>query len=477
MKLAVWFSILLCSLSLPSLRAADASPSQPNILFLFADDQRADTIHALGNSIIQTPNLDRLVQRGVSFTRAYMQGGFTAATCMPSRAMLLSGRNLFHTDIHLKDTDTWPAAFGRAGYTTFVSGKWHNGDDSIARSFQIARSMFLGGMTNPLHAKLSHVIQGKVAPPQPSPKHACEVFADEAIQFLNETKTGPFFAYVPFDAPHDPHVTPEDFPVHYDPSQIPLPKNFLPHHAWDNGEMTVRDEKLLPWPRTPEAVRSMLADYYRYVSYLDAQIGRVLNALEASPHAKNTLVVFSADSGVARGSHGLIGKQNLYELDSIRVPLIIAGPGIPEAQQSQALCYLFDVLPTLGKRCGIAPPSGTSRSDGRDFNPTLENPSLPARPHLVFAYRDVQRAVCDSRWKLILYPQIQRTQLFDLEEDPYETRNLADQPAFARKVAELTALLASELRQSGDTQSLEVPSPRPAEWTPPANERPPRASK
>ena len=115
---------------------------------------------------------------------------------------------------------------------------------------------------------------------------------------------------------------------------MPLPPNFLPQHPWDNGEMVVRDEQLLPWPRTPEKVREMNAEYYRYISYLDSQIGRILDALDASPHAKNTIVVFSADSGVARGSHGLIGKQNVYE-HSMRVPLIIGGPGIPAGKRTR----------------------------------------------------------------------------------------------------------------------------------------------
>ena len=448
---------------LAALRAAGAVANKPNILFLFADDQRADTIAALGNPVIKTPNLDRLVRGGLAFNRAYMQGGMQGATCVPSRAMLLSGRNLFHIDEKLMRDETWPAAFGRAGYTTFVSGKWHNGGESIARSFQVARSMFTGGMTNPMKAKLSDVIDGKVAPARLAPKHACEVFADEAIRFLKEHTGGPFFCYLPFDAPHDPHVVPADFAVHYDAEKMPLPANFLPQHPWDNGEMTVRDEQLIPWPRPPAQVRAMLADYYRYISYLDAQIGRVLDALEASPHAKNTIIVFSADSGVARGSHGLIGKQNVYE-HSMRVPLIIAGPGIPVGRTTEAMCYLFDVLPTLGKLCGIA---GPATSEGRDLSPTLRDPAQPARTEMMFAYTRVQRAVRDDRWKLIRYPQVDRTQLFDLKADPNEITNLAEKPEHAAKVTELTALLQKQMQTFGDPGTLKVAAPKPAEWVPP----------
>src|SRR5689334_9312432 len=165
-------------LASPALRAAEP-PGRPNVLFLFADDQRADTIAALGNPVIKTPNLDRLVKKGVAFDRAYMQGGLQGATCVPSRAMLLSGQSLFRVDEKLKRDETWPAAFRRAGYTTFMSGKWHNGPDSIAANFQTARSVFAGGMTNPMQARLSHMTDGQLGPPALAPKHACEVFADE----------------------------------------------------------------------------------------------------------------------------------------------------------------------------------------------------------------------------------------------------------------------------------------------------------
>jgi arylsulfatase A-like enzyme len=445
---------------LVALRAAD---SRPNILFFFADDQRADTIAALGNAVIQTPHLDRLARRGLAFNRAYMQGGMQGATCVPSRAMLLSGRTLFRIDEKLMRDETWPEAFGRAGYATFVSGKWHNGEASLVRCFQTARSMFTGGMTNPMKAPLRQVADGKVGKAEISPKHACETFADETIRFLKEHKGGPFFCYLPFDAPHDPHIVPDDFPIRYDAAKIPLPPNFLPQHPWDNGDMVLRDELLLPWPRTPDAVREMLAEYYRYISFLDAQVGRVMAALEASPFATNTIVVFAADSGVARGSHGLIGKQNVYE-HSMRVPLVIAGPGIAAGKTTDAMCYLFDVLPTLGKLCGV---TGPGTSDGREFTATLRDPAQPARDRLMFAYRGVQRALRDDRWKLIRYPQVDKTQLFDLQNDPQEIKNLAGQPEHAARITQLTALLEKEMRQDGDTNSLRVANPKPAAWLPP----------
>jgi arylsulfatase A-like enzyme len=452
-------------LVLVALAATAQAAKSPNIVFIFADDQRADTIAALGNAHIKTPNLDRLVQRGLSFTRAYMQGGNNGATCVPSRAMLMSGRPYFHVDEKLMRDATWPHAFGEAGYATFAAGKWHNGPASVGRSFQTAKAMYIGGMTNPMKAQVCDLLPtGKMGPERLSPKHLCEEATDEVLGFIKaHDPAKPFYAYLAFDGPHDPHIVPDGFPVTYDPAKIPLPANFLPQHPFNNGDMTLRDELLLPWPRKPAAIQQMLADYYRYISYLDLQIGRILDAVEASPQAANTVIVFAADSGVARGSHGLIGKQNLYE-HSMRVPLIIAGPGVPKGQRTDALCYLFDVLPTLGKVCGVAAPK---TSEGREFSALFTTPASAHRPQLLFGYRNIQRALSDGRWKLIRYPQIDRTQLFDLQADPFEITDLSAKPEHAARVADLLARLAEEQKALGDPLPLVVAKPQPADWVPP----------
>ncbi len=458
----IGFVVLLTAALFPFATHAHAADNKPNILFIFNDDMRADTIAALGNSVIKTPNLDRLCQQGLAFNRAYMQGGFNGATCVPSRAMLLSGRSLFHVDEKLAD-ETWPAAFGKAGYTTFATGKWHNGVKSLADSFQNGRSIFAGGMTNPLTASLSHLENHELTKPIKSSKHACEQFADEAIQFLKSHQGGPFFCYVAMDGPHDPHIVPDDFPISYAADARLLPPNFLPQHPFNNGDMMLRDEVLLKHPRPAADVQKMNAEYYRYISYLDLQIGRILDALAASPAAANTIVVFCADSGVARGSHGLIGKQNLYE-HSLRVPLIIRGPGIPAGKQTDAMCYLFDVLPTLGALCAV---KGPKTSEGIDLSQTLRDPKHAARQELVFGYRQVQRAIRDDRWKLIRYPQVNRTQLFDLQNDPQEKNDLYGKSESAAKAADQLARLQKALEDYGDKAPLTVDNPKPAEWSPP----------
>lgn len=436
-----------------------------NVVFIFADDQRADTIAALGNLVIKTPNLDRLVKRGVAFNRAYMQGGNQGATCVPSRAMLLSGRSLAQIDEKLLKHQTWPSAFGAAGYATFATGKWHNGPPSISKSFQQAKALFVGGMVNPLKAPTSDMLPtGKLTPGKVGPKHLCEEATDETLAFLkSQDGKKPFFSYLAFDGPHDPHIVPEGFPIDYAPASIPLPPNFLPQHPFDNGEMVIRDEQLMKWPRPEADVKTMLAEYYRYISFLDVQVGRVLDAVDASPYAAHTIIVFAADSGVARGSHGLIGKQNLYE-HSMRVPLIVAGPGIAADKRSEALCYLFDVLPTLGKLCGVATPSG---SNGREFTAVLNDPSQPGRPFLMFGYKSIQKALSDGRWKLIRYPHVDRTQLFDLQTDPYETKDLSVLPEHAGRIQDMLAKLAAEMKADGDSDPLTAAKIVPAEWKAP----------
>jgi arylsulfatase A-like enzyme len=143
---------------------------------------------------------------------------------------------------------------------------------------------------------------------------------------------------------------------------------------------------------------------------------------------------------------------------------VIAGPGVPKDKRTAAMCYLFDVLPTLGKLCGVPAPAA---SEGGEFTATLSDPDRAARASMMFAYRNVQRAVRDDRWKLIRYPQVDRTQLFDLKADPDEATDLAARPEHAAKVKELLTLLGDEQKRSGDKTPLTVGKPQPAEWTPP----------
>lgn len=429
------------------------SAERPNILFILSDDQRHDTIHALGNAEISTPNIDKLVDNGCAFTRAYIMGGTQGAVCVPSRAMLMTGRTMFHVGDHIeKEYACWPALFGKAGYATFGTGKWHNGAPSFARCFESGANIFFGGMTDHLKVPLQPFDAAGRYPKSAQyigAKFDAEIYADSAIKFLEGHKSDkPFCLYLSFTSPHDPRMAPPDFAKLFTPADLPVPKNFLPQHPFDNGEMAIRDEKLAPFPRTPEVVREHLAAYYAMVSHMDAQIGRVLETLEKTGLAKNTIVVFAGDNGLAVGQHGLFGKQSVYD-HSVHVPLVFCGPGIPKGKRSDALCYLIDIFPTLCEMTGVTVPETV---EGKSLLPVLKGEKDAHRESLFFAYRNLHRGVRDARYKLIEYfvKGARHTQLFDLAVDPIEMKNIAEDAAQAGTLKRLRGELADWQKKLDD---------------------------
>ncbi len=459
-----WYLLPLAGfLFAPSLATAQEKSKRPNVVFIFSDDQRADTIAALGNKHIKTPNLDKLVARGTAFRRTYCMGAMQGAVCVPSRSMMLSGRTLFRINDNLKGITTWPEMFSRAGYRTFVTGKWHNQQASVLAAFNSGKNIFFGGMGDPYALPVSDITEKRtLTEKRLSGKHSCELFADSMVDFIKAQKGAkqPFVAYASLNGPHDPRVAPKEFHDLYDKNKLPLPANFLPVHPFNNGEMIVRDEKLAPWPRTRDVVRQHLADYYAYITFVDAQVGRVMQALRDAGLEDDTIIVFASDHGLAIGSHGLFGKQNLYD-HSMRAPLIMAGPGIPKGQQNDALAYLFDIFPTLGDLAHIKGPAG---SEGKSLVPVMKGEAKLVRDSIFLAYRQFQRSVRDDRWKIIVYPQINKTQLFDLESDPDEMKDLAKDPAHAKTVARLTERLVALQKDLGDTQALRSAKPQPEKF-------------
>ncbi|MCA9263906.1 MAG: DUF4976 domain-containing protein, partial [Planctomycetales bacterium] len=167
--------------------------------------------------------------------------------------------------------------------------------------------------------------------------------------------------------------------------------------------------------------------------------------------------IYAADHGLAVGSHGLLGKQSLYE-HSMRCPLIMAGPDIPAGVESFSFTYLFDVYPTICDLLGVDPPEGLA---GHSLRPLFDSPETQVRDSVFLAYRNLMRSVRDQRWKLLKYPQVNHTQLFDLENDPDEMHNLANDPAQADRLAQLTQKMAEWQMKVGDKQPLAVDSPQP----------------
>ncbi|MCE5306277.1 MAG: sulfatase-like hydrolase/transferase [Acidobacteriales bacterium] len=423
-----------------------APAKRPNVVFLFTDDQRADTVSALGNPHIRTPNLDALCRSGMVFRNAYCMGGNSPAVCLPSRNMLLSGRTFFRYGLTAPaDAPNFPDAMRAADYETYHHGK--RGNTALLIQARFEYNKYLDDKAERLSGEPGKQI------------------VDEAIRFLREPHDRPVFMYLAFGNPHDPRVAARRYLDLYDPARIPLPRNFLPVHPFDNGEMVIRDELLAPWPRTPEEIRRQLAEYWAVVTGLDENIGRLIACMKESGIYDNTIIVFSSDQGIALGSHGLMGKQNLYE-DSMHVPLFIRGSGITPGITG-AMVYLMDIFPTILELVGAAAPPGL---DGRSYAPVVRGRARKARDSIFLAYRDVQRALREERYKLIVYPKAARRQLFDLVRDPDETRDLASEPAHQARINAMLDRLRLAQKQFGDTAPLSVPNPGDGVFRPPTGD-------
>lgn len=186
--------------------------------------------------------------------------------------------------------------------------------------------------------------------------------------------------------------------------------------------------------------------YYAVITHMDEQLGRVLETVRATGQAERTYVIFTSDNGLAIGSHGLRGKQNMYE-HTVGVPLLLSGPGIPKNEVRATQCYLRDLYPTVCELAGVPIPPSVQ---GRSLVAAIHNVSAEVYPHVFGHFQDVQRMIRTDRWKLIHYPRIGRFQLFDLGNDPLERENLFERPEFAAISADLRARLEACQKEAGD---------------------------
>ena len=455
---------------LPVVMSANVSVAeviQPSVLLIVTDDQRPDAIRALGNDVVRTPNLDRLVAEGTTFTRAIT----ASPICVASRAELLTGRNGLQNgndDFGFSPkagVPSWASVMRDAGYETCYVGKWHTRGRPSTHGYTRTEGLFGPGTRRPLTWPLDWkempvtgyvgwVFQTDEGTQFPErgvglTPTISEDFADAAVGFLEEPRDGPFFLHVNFTAPHDPLFTPPGLEALYDPADVPLPTNFASRHPFDHGNFEGRDEKLYHWPRTTEETRKGLAVYYAVISHLDAHVGRLLKTLETTGQENETLVIFTSDHGLAMGSHGLRGKQNMYQ-HSIGVPLIFRGPNIDRDRRTTAQCYLRDLYPTVCDVAGITIPETVQ---GRSLKPVLDGETDQIYDAVYGYFRDSQRMIRTDEWKYVVYPQVGREQLFHLNDDPDELRNLADDPAQTEVRADLQQRL-NEWRQSCNDPTL-----------------------
>ncbi|MBT3277877.1 MAG: sulfatase-like hydrolase/transferase [Phycisphaerales bacterium] len=476
---------------------------RPNVLLLYTDDQTFQTIGALNNPEIKTPNIDKLVARGTTFTHAMNMGGWSGAICVAARAMLNTGRRVWDCQGQSAGNGRLPLfgeQFRKSGYNTFVTGKWHNGTVTLKKSFthigKTGGGMFGStGMTGDAYLRPNPPKKDTWDPSDKSRSghwrsvngadgkktiiHSSDLWANEANGFLKDVaakSADPFLMYVAFHAPHDPRQSPKEYIDKYPVDKIAIPDNYKPLHPFNSGDMYIRDEILAPHPRTKKAVQQHRQEYYAIITHADAAIGRILKALDDSGKADETIVIFTGDHGLAVGRHGLIGKQNLYD-HSVRVPLIFAGPGIPKGKKIDKQVYYQSLAPTMMEFCGIDVPKTVQFQSLRNLIDGKPG-GYQGEKEAYLAYQIYQRALRGEKYKLIVYPYAgskivwtknnnesrshnksacypvkpykARIQLFDIQTDPGELTNLADDPKFKTIRETMFAKLQAECTAHND---------------------------
>jgi len=277
------------------------------------------------------------------------------------------------------------------------------------------------------------------------------------LDFIDDASNSddPFFMYLAFNAPHDPRQSPKSFLDQYPIENISLPENWLPEYP--NKEeignpKTLRDEALAPFPRTPYAIKTHIREYYAIITHLDQQIGEILAALKKSGKDKNTYIFFTGDHGLSVGRHGLLGKQNMFD-HSIRVPLLMVGPDIPKKHKIDQEVYLQDIMATSLELANIKP------TNTIEFNSLLSTAKGTSQEKIYKngiygAYIDYQRMIRKDGFKLIVYPKIKKTVLFDIKNDPLEINDLSSNENYSKKKIDLFTGLQSLQKKFGDPLDL-----------------------
>lgn len=452
--------------------AQACAAERPHVLFLFADDLTYDALGSLGQGEVQTPNLDRLAERSKVFTHAYNMGSWSGAVCVASRTMLNTGKHVWRaqkTDLNAarQNNSLWSQRMKTAGYRTFLTGKWHVATDAQKCFDQTAHVR--SGMPQTVPSAYNRPLAGQADTWSPfdtdlggywqGGKHWSEVTADDAVTYLktDHANKPPFFMYVAFNAPHDPRQSPAEFVAKYPPDQERIPASFLPEYPYKDKigcSPELRDEKLAPFPRTHSAIQTHRAEYHALITHLDVQIGRILDALEASGEADKTWIFFTADHGLAVGKHGLMGKQNMYE-HSLRVPFLASGPGVSPGR-IHAPIYLQDAMATALDLAGAS-------QDGVEFKsllPLINGTSGDATATPVYGcYLNLQRAVVKDGWKLIAYPEVPKLRLYHVAEDADERHDLAEDTAQKDRLAALFKQLVELQIKMDDPLDLKAAFP------------------
>ena len=469
-------ALLSLLIAVPALSAA----TKPNVLLICVDDLKP-LLGCYGDKTVKSPNIDRLAARGMVFENAFCN----QAVCAPSRNTLMTGLRPQTLGIYELSTNFRKAApeavtltqhFMAHGWRAEGLGKiFHVGHGNVndAASWSVPHyspktiSYALKENNPPQSTREQALFENKKEAwklPRGAPTESADVpdnrygdgmIADEAVKRLEAAKQKPeepFFLAVGFLKPHLPFVAPKKYWDIYDPASFKLPAlQKAPEGAPDFAPSTwgeLRQYKDIPdkGPLTQEEAIHLIHGYHAATSYMDAQLGRVLDALDANGFAENTLIVFWGDHGWHLGDHGMWCKHTNYE-QAARIPVLVAAPGIRGGQRTKALIETCDIYPTLAELAGLPAPK---QGDGRSFAAVLKEPSASVRDHAIHVYPRgegrIGRAVRTQRHRLVEWkkpgaaPETAILELYDYEADPAETKNLAaEQPEV---VAQLRALLA-----------------------------------
>lgn len=459
----------------------------PNLLILMADQMQAQVLEP--DHICRTPHLDQLAQRGVRFTRAYTPNNI----CSPSRASLMTGLMPHNhgvlevlypkvPDLHiLRDKPHFAQRLVEAGYRTGYFGKWHiertnqlnhfgwQVDGGHAgQFFREAEAELLGGEPlrppcEPAHRLDEpagygpHMLYGITD--RPAETRSMGITTTMALHFLEEATAGaaPWCCFLSFVEPHDPFITHRDVYHSYATADLPPPPN-ADDNLNDRPGLYRRAQGI--WRQlTEEQKREARACYYASITEIDAQFGRVLDALAASGQAENTIVVMMSDHGDLLGAHGLFFKDISAFEEIYRLPFIVSGPGVAEGIQCRARVGLHDLCPTLLDLAGCAP---FDVPDSRSFAHLLADPDA-VTPDWMRGYAEyfgnrhrlTQRIVWDGPWKFV-FNGFDFDELYNLEEDPWELVNLAQDPGCQGQLQYMMALYWHYARTTGDTPLAET---------------------
>jgi arylsulfatase A-like enzyme len=426
---------------------------RPNIIFLLTDDQRWDALGAAGDSVIHTPNLDRLASQGIIFENAFV----TTSICATSRASIITGQYArrhgvwdFQTSLSSAQlTESYLGILRAGGYRLGFIGKWGVGTPP-AGLFDYSRAF--GG-------------QGKYfVESDGETRHLTSIMGDQAVEFLGATDPDtPFCLSVSFKAPHvqDSYdLSQPPFPFDpaledlYEDVLIESPTTSTPNHFSGLPAFLKNSENRMRWAVRfwgPKRYQESVKGYYRLITGVDTAVGRILEQLKRRGLDQNTVVIFTSDNGFFLGEYGLAGKWLPYEA-SIRVPLVVFDPRSdrPAAGRRSQMALNIDVAPTIIDLAGLQTPL---RMQGRSLLPLIEKPSTTGRTDFLYEHLFEHprippvEALRTSKRKYVRYLDPDREELYNLESDPFETVNRASEPQYQDELRSLQRRL-TELRKS-----------------------------